>query len=133
MKSKQVIVVRRDINFGTKGKLAAQVAHASLGAILSSAYETKNENGSLSPSLTIPLDGPLSHWLTEKFTKIVLKCDSEEELLALAKQCEDEGIRHALIRDAGHTVFDEPTYTCLGIGPDADDRVNLITKHLKLM
>ena len=130
MRAKQVIVVRGDINFGTKGKLAAQVAHASLGSIVSNAYVMEHDD---SPTMCIPYDSDLNKWFTEKFTKIVVKCQSEQELLDLAKKCEENGIRHSLIKDAGDTVFNEPTYTCLGVGPAMEEDVDKITKHLKLM
>ena len=132
MRSKQVIVVRGDLNFGTRGKLVAQCCHASLGAVFSESGVIHNDNGG-EDYLAVPYTSDLEKWFTEKFTKIVVKCKDEQELLDLAQKCKDNGIRHSLIRDAGDTVFGEPTYTCLGVGPEMEDTVDLITKHLKLM
>lgn len=132
MRAKQVIVVRGDLNFGSKGKLAAQVAHASMGAVFSEALKIANDDGP-EDYLAVPYTLDLEKWFTEKFTKIVVKCKDEQELLDLAQKCKDNGIRHSLIKDAGDTVFGEPTYTCLGVGPEMENTVDLITKHLKLM
>jgi PTH2 family peptidyl-tRNA hydrolase len=130
MRAKQVIVVRGDLNFGTRGKLVAQCCHASLGSIFSDSFTQLDGEGEL---LSVAYDDELRKWFTEKFTKIVVKCQSEQELLDLAKQCEEKMIRHALIKDAGDTVFKEPTNTCLGIGPCDEETINKITGHLKLL
>ena len=141
LRAKQIIVVRGDLNFRSKGKLAAQCCHASLGAIFSKSFVHQSEilnNSAFTPPdlttcLSVQYGSELQHWFEDKFTKIVVKCNDEAELFDLAKQCEDNGVRHALIKDAGDTVFKEPTYTCLGIGPEMENKIDLITKHLKLM
>jgi PTH2 family peptidyl-tRNA hydrolase len=38
-----------------------------------------------------------------------------------------------LIRDAGRTQIEPGSITALGIGPDADDKIDLIIKDLKLL
>jgi len=38
-----------------------------------------------------------------------------------------------LVRDAGRTVVEAGTPTCLGIGPDAASRVDPLTGALKLL
>jgi peptidyl-tRNA hydrolase, PTH2 family len=131
---KQVIVVRKDLNM-PPGKLAAQVAHASLGALLDSG-ETMLGMGKEPGLIQVPLSGPNGLWLTEEFTKICLMVHSEEELLDLhAKVISLSNfppIPKSLIKDAGHTFFKEPTYTCLGIGPWWSEELNNFTGHLKL-
>ena len=49
--------------------------------------------------------------------KVVLRCESEQQLLELEAAAEDAGLPSALIRDAGHTVVAAGTVTCLGLGP----------------
>jgi peptidyl-tRNA hydrolase, PTH2 family len=39
----------------------------------------------------------------------------------------------ALVRDAGHTVVEEGTVTCLGIGPANDSAIDELTGALKLV
>lgn len=143
---KQVIVWRNDLKV-RKGKFAAQIAHASLGAVLKSA--TKLELGPDNmgfPECTafaIPKISAAHKWLFDgRFTKIVLKVDSEEELLELHKKLVEYNestlvgfsLPHVLITDAGFTEFNGvPTNTCIGIGPAESEVIDLFTGHLTLM
>lgn len=110
---KQAIVARTDIGMGT-GKLAAQVAHASL-----SAYEDAD-------------DRTRKKWKGEGQKKVVLKAGSEREIFELADRAEREGLPHAVIRDAGHTQLDPGTVTTLAVGPGRDDLVDKVTGDLSL-
>ena len=38
-----------------------------------------------------------------------------------------------LIKDAGKTFFKKPTVTCLGIGPDEEDKIDEVTSELKMV
>ncbi|MFQ5647872.1 MAG: peptidyl-tRNA hydrolase, partial [Candidatus Aenigmatarchaeota archaeon] len=38
-----------------------------------------------------------------------------------------------LVRDAGHTELRKGTVTCLGIGPDLEGRIDLVTGKLKML
>jgi len=145
-KSKQIIVVRKDLNM-PKGKIAAQVAHASMGVLLNlGKYDrcVSDDNELLSHDFTLKLAGyergefivrqPLIDWLTGAFTKVCVSCDSEQELLELEAAAKNAGIIHCLITDSGLTVFDGvPTKTCLAIGPDYSDVLDPLTRHLKLL
>ncbi|MFB6092360.1 MAG: peptidyl-tRNA hydrolase Pth2 [Haloquadratum sp.] len=110
---KQAIVARTDLGMGT-GKLAAQVAHASL-----SAYEDADER-------------TRSRWKGEGQKKVVLKADGEEALFRLADDAEQLGLPNAVVRDAGHTQLDPGTVTCLAVGPAPDDDVDRVTGDLSL-
>jgi PTH2 family peptidyl-tRNA hydrolase len=110
---KQAIVARTDIGMG-RGKLAAQVAHASL-----SAYEDTD-----SPTRT--------KWKGSGQTKVVLKVDSERTLFELADRAERDGLPHAIIRDAGRTQLDPGTVTALAVGPGHDESVDRVTGDLPL-
>src|SRR3989338_9384657 len=45
----------------------------------------------------------------------------------------DAGIVCALITDAGRTTVEPGTVTCLGIGPDKDEKIDKIISNLKLL
>ena len=110
---KQAIVARADIGMGT-GKLAAQVAHASLKAYDAASAESQRE------------------WQSGGQKKIVLKGESESQLQELANQARIEGLPHALVRDAGHTQLDPGTLTALAVGPARDADVDRVTGDLSL-
>lgn len=138
--AKQIIVVRKDLNM-RKGKIAAQVAHASLGALLKDS-ETKyipnefgNPNHSKSQKIISYYSGtPMYEWLENKFTKICVYVNTEQELLDLEKVVREAGLRHCLIKDAGDTEFHGvPTYTTLAIGPAWSSSLKPITGHLPLL
>ena len=147
---KQVIVVRKDLKM-RKGKIAAQVAHASMKVLLD-LCKIYRSHSDLDGELTeIYIQGTLwcrqfadirdaiDHanlikWLEGSFAKIVVSCDSEEELLELQKQAKEANLLNALITDAGATEFNGvPTVTCLAIGPHSSEEINKITGNLKLL
>ena len=47
--------------------------------------------------------------------------------------CKSEKLKTALIKDAGHTVVEPGTITCLGIGPDKEYKIDKITGKLKMV
>jgi PTH2 family peptidyl-tRNA hydrolase len=139
---KQVIVFRKDLLKGDhslrKGKIAAQVAHASLGALLKWAERTGylNHDGSDQYEITLSFreNSILDKWLNGIFTKICLMVENEEELLKLYERVKNESkIPCVLITDAGNTEFHGvPTNTCIGIGPWWSDEIDVFTKDLQL-
>ncbi len=98
-----------------KGKLAAQVAHAAVGAFLAASEAARQR------------------WLEEGMPKIVVRVDDEEALLDLCHQAEQAGLPTLLIEDAGRTVLPEGTRTCLGIGPAPDEDIDRLTGDLPLL
>jgi PTH2 family peptidyl-tRNA hydrolase len=126
MEHKQVIVMRKDLNM-RKGKLVAQGAHASLGAILG---QCKQNGDTLVLDLT---DERMAPWLTGRFKKICVYVNTEQELLDLHKQAHDAGMICSLIQDAGLTEFGGvKTYTAVAVGPDREDKIDALCKHLPL-
>ena len=111
---KQVIVVRNDLKL-PKGKMSAQVGHAATEAVLRSHKDY------------------LSKWRSEGMKKVVLKAADEKELFKIKQEAEDAGLVTAVITDAGRTVVMPGTVTCLGIGPDKEEKVDRVTGHLKMM
>lgn len=132
---KQVIVWRHDLKV-RKGKIGAQIAHASLKAILDLmewSDEFPDDSGSAA-ILEMDRNGPLYKWLKGSFSKICVYVDSEEDLLKVYQQAKDAGIITALITDNGNTEFHGvPTRTCCAIGPDYAEKIDQITGHLKLL
>ena len=109
---KQVILVRQDLKM-PKGKLAVQVAHASLEAALKS--------------------NKLKEWQSKGTKKIILKVKDEQELLKYYELAKKNKLTNALIRDAAKTFFKVPTITCLAIGPDKEEKIDKVTKELKIL
>ena len=112
-----MIVVRSDIKMG-KGKLAAQVAHASLSA----AEEAKERRPSW-----------FSNWKAEGQAKVVLKAASEDELRDLQQKARSSGLPTSLIEDRGLTQLEPGTVTCLGVGPGPALEIDRVTGKLKLL
>lgn len=110
---KQAIVARADLGM-EKGKLAAQVAHASLSAVEDTDSRSKTQ------------------WKGGGQKKVVLQVDTEKKLFQLADNAERDGIPNAVVRDAGHTQLDPGTVTCIAVGPDTDENIDRITGHLSL-
>ncbi|MFW6385253.1 MAG: peptidyl-tRNA hydrolase Pth2 [Halodesulfurarchaeum sp.] len=110
---KQAIVARADLNMGA-GKLAAQVAHASL-----SAYEHADADARKT-------------WKRGGQKKVVLRVDSERDLFEVHETAKAAGLPTGLIRDAGHTQLDPDTPTAVAIGPASDRAVDEITGSLSL-
>lgn len=110
---KQAIVARGDLGMST-GKLAAQVAHASL-----SAYERADESA-------------VAEWKRGGGKKVVLKAPDERTLFELKETAEAAGLPAGIVRDAGHTQLEPGTVTALAIGPAGDEAVDAVTGDLSL-
>ncbi len=111
---KQAMVVRSDIKL-SRGKLAAQVAHASLGAFLKANKRDARQ------------------WLDEGAKKIILQCPNLKSLLALEAKAKTLHLPVSLIRDAGLTELKPGTVTAIGIGPAVENKINKVTGQLKLV
>ena len=111
---KQCILVRDDLKL-PKGKMAVQVAHASLAS-----YEWAK------PSVQ-------EAWKSAGMKKIVLKVDKLEELFKYKEEARRFDIPTALIQDAGLTTVPPGTITSLGMGPADATVLDKIVGHLKLM
>ena len=130
METKQVIVIRKDLKM-RKGKMIAQGAHASMKVLLD--HCIKSMDGRTYIMMAHPVN-PWYHWLNGLFTKVVVGCDSEKELMDLKLEAGANHIPCALIQDSGKTEFHgEPTYTALAIGPEEIEKIDKITGHLKLL
>ncbi|VVB99406.1 Peptidyl-tRNA hydrolase [uncultured archaeon] len=116
MEFKQAIIVRHDLGMG-RGKAAAQSSHASLEA-----YEKALKK---EPEW-------VKAWKESGQTKVVLKVNSEKELLEIFERAR-KILPSALIHDAGRTQIEAGSATCVAIGPGPSSEIDKITKELKLL
>lgn len=134
-KIKQVIVVRTDLNM-RKGKIAAQACHASLKVFLDrSQIQAYSVNEVMQYDLVVNnLTEQMVEWIKESFTKIVVGCKTEEDIYRLARKAEELHIPYAVIVDNGFTEFQgNRTTTCIAIGPDNSDKIDLLTGDYSLL
>jgi peptidyl-tRNA hydrolase, PTH2 family len=111
---KLALVVRTDLGMG-RGKIAAQVAHAAVTAVLTSR------------------DADVAAWLSQGQPKVVLKVATGEELLDLVRQARADGLIAEVVLDAGRTQVEPGTATCCAIGPADSERVDRVTARLSLL
>ena len=132
--TKQVIVIRKDLKM-RRGKEIAQACHASM-SFLTKYADLKQawEDGDMWTRLTIEdVDYQVLEWLEGSFRKICCYVESEAELLALYDKAIEARLEVHMIEDNGLTEFNGvKTKTCLAIGPDYDERIDPVTKDLKL-
>lgn len=132
---KQVIVIRKDLKM-RKGKMIAQGAHASLGAIVNqmSHGEPGSKFWQLPVRDQINQFNAIGEWLSGPVKKIVVYVESEAEINELERQAHNSGLIHCKIIDSGLTEFYEvPTITCIAIGPGEESEIDKITNGLPLL
>ncbi len=113
---KQALIIRTDLKMG-KGKICAQLCHASLMAYKSCMLKFPN----------------IAHeWEITGMKKIVLKVSTLDELLKYYRKAEELGLPISLIKDAGYTQIEPGSITAIGIGPFKDEIIDRITGELKL-
>lgn len=111
---KQVILIRKDLRMPI-GKACAQVAHASVQAVLDSDRRK------------------VDAWLSEGGKKVVLEVADLKGLQFYRRMAMKAKLKTSLIKDAAHTFFKKPTITCVGIGPDNEERIDVVTGKLKIL
>lgn len=113
---KMVLVVRNDLKMG-KGKIAAQCSHATLG---------------LYKKLHNRAPKALNRWEMCGQVKVVVKIESEEEMLALQARAKSIHIPTHIVIDAGRTQIAPNSRTVMAVlGPA--DMVDDVTGGLKLL
>ena len=127
---KQVIVIRKDLKM-RRGKEISQGAHASMKCILNKVFVDSISDGKVLFEMN---DQNIKKWLFDgKFTKVTLQVNSEEELIECYENASKLGLNVAMIEDLGLTEFNGvTTKTCIAIGPDDPEKIDKVTKKLKL-
>jgi len=111
---KQVIVVRDDLKL-SRGKLAVQVAHASIIG-----YEKADKS-------------MVEAWKMMGQKKIVLKVRNLDELMKVKEKAEKLGLKTGIVVDAGLTEIPPNTITAVVIGPDYSEKIDKVTGNLPLL
>ncbi|KAJ1877541.1 hypothetical protein LPJ57_003903 [Coemansia sp. RSA 486] len=114
--TKLVLVVRTDLGM-TKGKIAAQCCHATLGCYKRALREAP---------------GMLKAWEYTGQAKVTLKCGSEEEMMQMMRMAREKGLVAQTISDAGRTQIAAGSRTVLGVGPGPISVIDSVCGHLKL-
>jgi len=117
---KQAILLRRDLQMG-RGKAAAQAAHASCEAVFLVLSSSRREWREW-----------LEAWRRTGQKKVVLRVDSEDDLIHYYGRARAEGLPSSLVRDAGHTQLQPGTLTAAAIGPAPEELVDRVTGRLRL-
>jgi PTH2 family peptidyl-tRNA hydrolase len=113
---KQAMVLRADLKMSC-GKAAVQACHGAVSAC----EEAKKQRPSWFRS-----------WMEEGQRKIVLRAESEAELLELEKKAVKLRIPMFLVSDMGLTELPPGTTTALGVGPAPSNLVDKVTGNLPL-
>jgi peptidyl-tRNA hydrolase, PTH2 family len=122
---KQVILIRKDLNM-RKSKIGAQASHVSMMFMTKNFEKLEHDSWLFIPS------PEQKEWLEGSFTKIVLGVDSEQELDDYFLKAELAGLEVHMCVDNGKTEFGGvKTKTAIAIGPDSEEKINLITGHIK--
>jgi PTH2 family peptidyl-tRNA hydrolase len=129
MPTKQIIVVRKDLNM-RKGKIASQVAHASMMFLTKSLAKYRKENKNIEELYS----DVQWQWIDGSFAKIVVYVNSENELLEISKKAKEANLDVHHCVDSGATEFHGiPTLTCIAIGPANEEDFKGITTELPLL
>ena len=111
---KLAIVVRKDLEMSC-GKIAGQVGHASIIA-----YRYGYEPA-------------MDKWYNEGQKKIVLKVSDLPTLIKIEESALFNKLQTYHVIDYGLTQIEPNTLTCIAIGPDEDEKIDIIIKDLKLL
>ncbi|MBJ24317.1 MAG: aminoacyl-tRNA hydrolase [Euryarchaeota archaeon] len=114
---KLVLLVNHELKMG-KGKIAAQVGHASVKAALNASARH--------PDL-------MQGWLNNGQPKVVLKVQKTAELEQIIELAKENNLEINTIRDAGKTQIPPNSLTVVAIGPDFSEKINVVSKDLKLL
>ena len=107
---KVVVLVRTDLDMG-KGKMAAQVGHASVELALR-AQKMDRKAGQ---------------------KKVVLKVANKDEMIRYMNEARSSGLYTCMITDAGRTQIEPGSQTCVGIGPAPESEIDKVTGGLKML
>ena len=145
---RQYVVVDRSLGMSA-GKVAAQVAHASVAALLAGTQRYVEGDLTCGPiglewggslARTSVDAGVLAEWVRQGEPKIVLAVDGERALAALVSRAESRGFMEGMdffcIRDACRTELTPDAsgsrWTCVGFAPMDVSAISSVTGQLPL-
>lgn len=144
--TKQIIVVNKGLNM-SKGKMAAQVSHASM-AFLTHQFLDENcinkteiiIDGKRSFVLNIPVTEEVNEWMMNSFTKVILEVKNENQLVKFVTKIKEAGLIENkdffCIRDNCKTELEPDEtgtrFTCIGFIPMEAEKIDPLTKRLQL-
>ncbi|MAK84042.1 MAG: aminoacyl-tRNA hydrolase [Euryarchaeota archaeon] len=114
---KLVCVVNQSLKMG-KGKIAAQVGHASVQAFLGAGVSHPHH---------------VEAWLASGQKKICVKTPETSDFDRLMEEARRADVPVHLVRDAGHTQIPKGSATVLALGPYSEATLDELTGHLKLL
>ncbi len=114
---KAVVIVRTDLDMG-KGKIAAQVGHASVELALRAQKMDRKA---------------FDRWMSCGQRKVVLKVQTKDDLIRYMNEARSNGLYTVSITDAGRTQIEPGTMTCVGIGPAPESDIDAVTRDLKML
>ena len=147
---RQVIIARKDLNM-SPGKLAAQVAHASMAFMTAPMRRISpdkvykdGEVIAVMPKMFMQVD-VYNDWIKGIFTKTICEAKNYNQLMKATIIAEElglvEGVDYFLIKDACLTELEPEevdengvgrTLTCIGFRPLPDDIAHQISKKFQL-
>lgn len=110
------LLVRKDIEMSV-GKVAVQCAHAAVDC-------------SLQARKSIPQIFEM--WRNTGSRKICLSAIDDLDIMYWKEKCEEAGLVHAIVRDAGKTEVPPNTVTVLGVGPAYKTSLDALFSQLEL-
>lgn len=141
---KQIIIVRKDLNM-SKGKMAAQVAHASMAFLTT---RIKKNSGTMNRGYYCDLyfkKEIYEDWICGSFTKVILEAKNKYQLEKVYTIANELGLREGIdyfpIKDNCYTELEPEevdengigrTLTCVGFVPLDDEIANKISKKYQL-
>ena len=146
---RQYVVVDRSLGMSA-GKLAAQVAHASVAALLAGTQRYVEQGDAGAAPIGLEWGGSLARtsidadvlaaWVRQGEPKIVLAVDGERALASLVNRAESRGLMEGMdffcIRDACRTELTPDAsgsrWTCVGFAPMDVSAISPVTGQLPL-
>lgn len=114
---KLVLLVNNELKMG-KGKIAAQVGHASVKAAMLASEKHPAE---------------MQAWVSSGQQKVVLKVPNLIELERIIELSKKSNLPTSIIRDAGKTQIAPNSLTVVGIGPALSEKIDKLTNEFKLL
>ena len=140
---RQLIIARKDLQMSA-GKLAAQVAHASMAFITERLSVDAGWDTEVECMFTVPIE-VWTDWFNDSITKTVCAAKNRNQLMRAITLAEEQGLREGrdffLIHDACFTELEPEevdedgvgrTLTCIGFRPLEDEVAHNISKKYQL-